>query len=665
MLIQVILDAASCIILFYIASHLFNNRIGIISAFIYACYGIAIFYTGILLAPSLVIFLTLAFVASLLMAKTKKRFSIFVFSGILLGLVVAARPNLTLLLFFLPVWFFVSLKKTWNLSKALRGFLLLLFGFLIVFASISLRNYLIVKEFTPSVVGGFNFYIGNNADATGYFMSPHGISSSPIDQVKTSIEYAENETGRRLSYPQASRFWFRKGLEYLKDNPAEALQLILKKFALFLRKEEISHQNIDYNLSKDFASIFRLPFISFGLIAPFAMLGLFLAILKREAILLPAIIIFSCLASVLIFFMSVRYRLPALPFLIMCSAYTIHRFAENIKTGEVKSIFLWSVILIILYLGINLDFEYFDYNRRVPKLHHNNLGKFYSKEGDLDKSIVEFKKALAIDPNMKEVHHGMGYVYYKKGEFDTAISEYEQELRINPNSEMSQNNIGLIFYEQGRLDAAIGRYKNALMVDPDYAIAQSNLGNAFFDKGDFENAVVEFKKAGLLQPDDATVFNRLGLSYARMRRFDEAIPEYERAIAIDPLFAKAHSNLGSALLSKGDIDRAITHISEALRIEPGISEARYNMGIALASQGRTDEAILHYQETVKIYPDFAEAHYNLGTLLIDAGKTDEALGHLREALRVKPDYQKAKNKLELLLDSQDGSNAFSDSTKIN
>ena len=65
-IIQGIIDSISCILIYYIASMLFNKKVAILAAFIYAFYGIAIFYTGILLAPTVVVFFTLLFIASLL-----------------------------------------------------------------------------------------------------------------------------------------------------------------------------------------------------------------------------------------------------------------------------------------------------------------------------------------------------------------------------------------------------------------------------------------------------------------------------------------------------------------------------------------------------------------------------------------------------------------------
>jgi len=530
-LIQGIIDAISCILIYYIASTLLNKRVGIISALTYACYGIAIFYTGLLLAIPIVIFFTLIFISSLLFAEKKGKITIFFISGILFALVILGRPNSTLFLFFLPLWFFTVLKNKLGILKSIQGFSLFVIGLFMVASLISIRNYSIEKKFSPfAVQGGINFYIGNNPGATGRFMSPQGISLSPIEQVKTSIHYAEQESGKILTPSQASRYWLFKGLKFIKDNPQGAFFLYIKKCALFWRKEEIP-LNIDYTLSKAFVPIFQLPFISFGIIAPFAILGIILSI-KRKNTLLLNLFICADIMSVVIFFISERYRLPMVPFLIICSSYTLHRLVEMIQAKQLKGIIILTVPTILLSIGINKDFKDF---KITPISHYNNLGKIYCKEGELDNAIIALQKALIGDPNFVEAHCNLGIAYFKKGFIKEAIEEYQSALTINPN----------------------------------YAEAHYNLGNAYIKKGRLDDAILEFKKTLAINPNFAEAYTNLGSIYAQKGMFDQAITEFKRALTINPNFAEAHANLGIAYYYKENYKQAILHCDKAVELGGG------------------------------------------------------------------------------------------------
>ncbi len=541
-LIQAVIDSLSCTLLYYIASTLFNKVVGIIAAITYACYGLAIFYTGTILAPTLVIFFSLAFIAALLAAQEKRKIIIFFTSGILFGLMVLARPNVILFLLFLPLWFLTTIKNRLGIRKSIRGFLLLLAGFSTVISIITIRNYSIEKRFSPfSVQGGINFYIGNNPEATGTFMTPHGISSSPVDQVKTSVSYAEKESGKSLTPSQASRYWLSKGLTFIKDSPLDAFSLYMKKCAFFWRKEELP-LNVDYSLSKTLVPLFRLPFISFGIITPFALLGIILSFKRRTDILLVILFIVSHMLSVTIFFVTARYRILVVPLLIICSSYALYCMAEMLRAKEMKDITIFSSILVLLSIGINKDFQFF--TRLSPAKHYSNLGMVYSRQGQSDEALSALKKALSIDPYCFEAHYNLGNVYREKEAFNEAINNYKKALKINPDFAEAHNNLGMTYGKKGLLDEAISEFSSALTINPTLVDAHYNRGITYGKQGRLDEAISDFKKELAINPNNAKAQFNLGLAYHRKGMRNEAISQFKRAIATDPNLAEVYKKIG-------------------------------------------------------------------------------------------------------------------------
>ena len=584
-LIQGIIDSLSCILIYSIASTLFNKKVGIIAALTYACYGIAIFYTGILLAPTVVIFLTLLFVASLLAAEGKRQLPIFFVSGVLFGFVVLARTNTILFLCLLPLWFFTLIKNRLGIKKSIQGFLLFFVGFFMVTSLVSIRNYSIEKRLSPfSVQGGINFYLGNNPEAKGRFVSPHGISHSPIDQVKTSIRYAVKESGKQLTPSQASRYWLFKGLKFIKDTPLDACSLYVKKSFLFWRKEEIT-LNIDYYLSRTFAPIFQLPFVPFGIMAPFALLGFILGLKRRENILLVTLFIVSYMFSVIIFFISARYRLPIIPFLIIFSSYSLCRFVEMIRAKEVREITIWGALLIPLFVGINKNFNFLKDIEIIPVSHHNNVGSIYMNIGRLDEAVVELKKALSINPHFEEAHNNLGIAYYRQGLIRDAIDEYKKTLEINPDFAEAHYNLGVAYAGKGMMDEAISEYKKVLAIKPNYAKARNNLGAAYLRKGMMDEAVSEYKKALAIKPDYAKAYYNLGFAYLKKGMMDEAVSEYKKALAIKPDFVMVRNSLGNIYRRKGELGKAISEYKRAIAINPDYAKAHHNLAYAYYSKG--------------------------------------------------------------------------------
>ncbi len=538
---QAVIDSLSCILIYYTASTLFNKAVGIIAAVTYACYGLAIFYTGTILATTLVVFLSLAFIASLIPGEKRKPYAFFI-SGILFGLVVAARPNVIIFLFFLPLWFFTALKNKLGISPSMRRLSLFLLGFLVVMTLITLRNYSIEKSFSPfSVQGGINFYIGNNPEATGTFMTPHGLSSSPIEQVKTSIRYAEKQLGRTLTPFQASSYWLSEGLTFIRNNPLDALSLYLSKWSFFWRKEELP-LNVDYSLSRTFLPIFRFPFITYGIIAPLALLGIILSLKRKTEILLVLLFMASLVLSVTIFFVTARYRMPIVPFLIICSSYAFYSLGQLLRAQDTKAVTIYGTVLIVSCIGINYDFTFF--SRPTPAKHYSNLGMVYSRQGKLDEALAELNRALSIDPYCFEAHYNLGNLYREQGAFNEAIDSYKKTLEINPDFAEAHNNLGMTYGKKGLLDKAISEFNSALAINPTLVDAHYNRGTAYGRKGELEKALSDLKEELVMHPDNARAHFNLGTVYLKKGMGNEAIAQFKRAIAIDPELEEPYKKIG-------------------------------------------------------------------------------------------------------------------------
>jgi tetratricopeptide (TPR) repeat protein len=438
--IQAIIDSLGCIVICLIAIRIFNNKvIGIVSALMYAVYGMAAFYTGILLSTTLIIFLELLVILLLLVGQDKEQVRFFFISGMMAGLLTLARPNSILFLLVLPIWFVAASKTILVTKKHIKGLTAVIIGFVIALLPMSLRNYKIGKTFVPyPAQGGINFYIGNNKNATGKFINIKGIVNTPIEQVKTSKYCAELESGKRLNSSQASRYWFSKGLRFIVDHPLNALLLYLKKFALFWRKEEIP-LNFNYSFVKTFLPVFKIPFISFGVIAPCAIIGLLFCLRMKEALLIN-LFFFSYMLSVILFFVSARYRLPSVPFLVIYASYGIYQFIRIVSSRRMKNVAVVLLLFVLVLIGVNGNFQYFKPPVGDPSS-HNNLGMVYCRQGLFQDAIEQFNKAIALNPEYGEAYNNLGVAYAGRGKFNEAIAQWQKALEFYPGSQAIRANI--------------------------------------------------------------------------------------------------------------------------------------------------------------------------------------------------------------------------------
>lgn len=171
-----------------------------------------------------------------------------------------------------------------------------------------------------------------------------------------------------------------------------------------------------------------------------------------------------------------------------------------------------------------------------------------------------------------------GVALTDKGQFDQAILEYRKALDVDPDYPQAHNNIALILKRQGKPDAAIWHLAQALRVDPDYADAHNNWGLALADMRNFDEAAGHYQEALRLNPKCAEAHYNWAYVLSAKGRFDAAITHYQEALRIKPDFAQAQNNWGVVLeRGLGRPREAAEHFRIAVRLMPGYTEARDNL----------------------------------------------------------------------------------------
>lgn len=476
---QALLDTSICFILYCICWKIFRNRVvGLIAAVVYAGYGLAIFYTGIVLGASLASFLFILTVYLLLLARERDLIFAWLGAGIVYGLCSLIRPNTLIVLPFILIWILFRCRGHHKLSQRLLHPTLFLAGLLIILLPFSFRHYRITDSVSlPFGNGGLNFYVGNHKGAGGTYSYLSGISNTPTGQIRSSVTRIVRETGKEVDLKQASAHWLNKGLDFIREEPLEYLSLMGRKFLLFWNIREIG-QNIDYGFSKRFAPLLRFPWFSFGLIAPFAWLGLFCVFRQRiTGALLPALLLFSYMGSVIIFFVSARYRFPAIPFIIIFSAYGVNylvRIAFRFRRSALKQLLPLLGVLAGAFAVTYLPLSPFE-EEKYLSWSHTMLGNVYCEQGLIERGIVEYHRALELNSGDTIALNQLGSAFWKAGRREEAVLVFREALEAGPGDVSAHNNLGAVLAEMGMIEEAVTEFRAALRIDPDAAESHNNL----------------------------------------------------------------------------------------------------------------------------------------------------------------------------------------------
>jgi len=219
---------------------------------------------------------------------------------------------------------------------------------------------------------------------------------------------------------------------------------------------------------------------------------------------------------------------------------------------------------------------------------YDNLGNAVIQKGQVDRAILQYQRALKINPNDAMAYNNLASALLQKGQVDEAIEQCQNALKINPNDAAAYNNLGHALFKKGQVDEAIEQYQHALKISPSFAQACYNLGNALFQQGQVEEAIEQFRNALKTKPNYAEACNNLGNALLQKGQVDEAIQQFQNAIKINAYVAEAYNNLGSALLRKGQVEESIAQFQEAVRLKPDQAGYQKNLSRAqaMARQGQ-------------------------------------------------------------------------------
>lgn len=173
-----------------------------------------------------------------------------------------------------------------------------------------------------------------------------------------------------------------------------------------------------------------------------------------------------------------------------------------------------------------------------------------------DETIIEFNKAIEINPNDYNAYNKRGETCYAKGSYDQAISDCTKAIELNPKLSWAYNSRGKAYHAKGNYDDAISDYTKFIALKPNFARAYHDRGDVYMKEGNYDQAISDYTKAIELNPNFAWSYKNRGEAYHVKGNYDQAISDYTKFIELKPNLSWAYHNRAKTYYSKHDYSKA-------------------------------------------------------------------------------------------------------------
>lgn len=208
------------------------------------------------------------------------------------------------------------------------------------------------------------------------------------------------------------------------------------------------------------------------------------------------------------------------------------------------------------------------------------------------------EKALSLDPELADGHLARGrFLWTSANHFphEKAIQEYRRALALNPNLDEAQNQLALVYNHIGAFDRALRELQKAVAINPSNALAQFRIGQTFLFQGKHEQALTALQQiAKAVNP--ALVGHNTAMALLRLGRRDEAAALLVELLRDDPRDEGGVFSSVQALLaaSAGEENKAEREIEDAIEKGKGFGHfhhTAYHIACAYALMKKVEPAI--------------------------------------------------------------------------
>jgi hypothetical protein len=336
-------------------------------------------------------------------------------------------------------------------------------GVALAIAPATIHNWRAENAFMPVAAnGGVNFFLGNERGATGITPVPPGLrwEQTMVRPLRAG----------EFSLSEQDRWWYARAAEEIRAAPGRWLRLLGTKTAILLSAAESSN-----NKALEHFTAVSFPVRHyrwwFGVLVCLGLAGL---VTRPGGAAVSFAAVFAGFGvSVVLFFVSERYRLPLVPLLAPAAAAGAGEVFHALRSRN--GLRATGLSALCCAAGLSVFPDWFGAGRERIDANFQ-MGQVFLMRNEPKRALASLEKARASDPQNPDVLNSLGAARVSLGDLDGAETAYHQALELGEYGEIWFN-LGVIAERRGAGHGAVAAecYRRAIAINPADGRPRANL----------------------------------------------------------------------------------------------------------------------------------------------------------------------------------------------
>jgi 4-amino-4-deoxy-L-arabinose transferase-like glycosyltransferase len=511
-IVQIVFGTVSPLLVYGIATRLFTRRVGWIAGLLVALYGPMVLEEITISKTTLLITSALAAFTLYLRYGPWARTDGMAAAGVVMGLTVVGVGQWLPAFLALAVWAYFLPEQASVAQRRACAAAFLAGGLFVTLPMIAWNTAQGGGLILTSADAGLNLYTGNNPRASGLPREPDGVRNIPRFEEADAKRAAEQRVRHPLTPAQVSAYWSGAAVDWAALNPGEWLALVAQKLVTLWNAYEIP-DNYHYPFMRQYFLPPLWVMVTFAVVAPLALVGAVLPFWRRRDVTALYVIAGVYLATVLLFYVRGRYRMPAVPFLAIFAAVAVERTLRAVAARDLARVAM--LVGGLAVAGVFTNHQYCEaahdgmpdiclggdtwYDQEWLK-----VSEWYRNRGMLDRAVAYAERAQECTSP-----RSVGLIPFWLGELETMRTQ--ASLRDGRRDEAAEHaRRGLEFLERAQ-KLNFRRYSSL-----------ANTGEIHSLMGELPEAVTAYESVQAAGRLDRRGMQRLGSAYAGIGRCADA-----------------------------------------------------------------------------------------------------------------------------------------------